>query len=54
MIKNIGTQARKDIEMMLNKKVYLDLKVKVIPNWRDKDSFLNEQLGLKDFKNKTE
>ena len=54
MIKNIGTQARKDIEMMLNKKVYLDLKVKVIPNWRDKDSFLNEQLGLKDFNNKTE
>ena len=54
MIKNIGTQARKDIEQIVNKKVYLDLKVKVIPNWRDKDNFLNEQLGLKDFNAKNE
>ena len=52
MIKKIGTQARKDIETILNKKVYLDLKVKTIANWRDKDNFLNEQLGLKDFNEK--
>lgn len=52
MIKKIGTKARKDIEQILNKKVYLDLKVKVVQNWRDKDSFLNEQLGLKDFNSK--
>ena len=52
MIKKIGTQARKDIEAILNKKVYLDLKVKTIANWIDKDNFLNEQLGLKDFNEK--
>ena len=49
MIKNIGIKAREEIEVLLNKKVYLDLKVKVIKDWKDKDSFLNSQLGLKDF-----
>ena len=52
MIKKIGTKARIDIENVLNKKVYLDLKVKVIEDWRNKDSFLNEQLGFKDFNEK--
>lgn len=49
MIKEIGMSSRKDIELLLGKKVYLDLRVKVINNWRDKDSFLNQNLGLKDF-----
>ena len=48
MIKEIGTRARKDIEKLLNKKIYLDLFVKVIPKWRDKDRILNE-IGFKDF-----
>lgn len=48
MIKKIGIEARKDIEELLNKKVYLDLRVKVIDNWREKDQFLN-QLGYEDF-----
>ena len=50
MIKEIGIRARKDIEELLNKKVYLDLFVKVIPKWRDKDRILNE-IGFKDFNN---
>ena len=33
MIKKIGTQARKDIETILNKKVYLDLKVILEENY---------------------
>jgi len=49
MIKKIGTEARKDIESLLNKKVYLDLKVKVVEKWRDKEQFLNQTLGYKDF-----
>ena len=49
MIKKIGTCARKDIEDFLGKKVYLDLRVKVISNWRDKDSFLNNELGFNEF-----
>ena len=48
MLKQIGTLARKDIEALLNKKVYLELFVKVIPNWRDKERYIKE-LGFKDF-----
>lgn len=48
MIKKIGTLARKDIEEFLGKKVYLELYVKVVPKWRDKEKFLNE-IGFKDF-----
>ena len=51
MIKEIGTRARKDIEEYFGKKVFLDLFVKVIPKWRDKEKFLN-MIGYKDFLNK--
>ena len=51
MIKEIGIRARKDIEDYFGKKVYLDLFVKVIPKWRDKEKFLN-MIGYKDFLNK--
>ncbi len=51
MIKEIGTRARKDIEEYFHKKVYLDLLVKVVPKWRDKEKFLN-MIGYKDFLNK--
>lgn len=47
MIKRIGVEARHDIEKLLEKKVYLDLRVRVVPNWRDKESFLRE-LGYED------
>ena len=36
MLKKIGTEARKELEFMTDKKVYLDLQVKVIKNWRKK------------------
>ena len=49
MVKKIGIEARKDIENFLDKKVYLDLRVKVIEKWRDKEQFLNQTLGYKDF-----
>ncbi len=35
MIKNIGIAARKELESMLGKRVYLALFVKVRPGWRD-------------------
>jgi GTP-binding protein Era len=35
MLKKIGTQARLEIERMTGRKVYLDLRVKVAPNWRN-------------------
>ena len=36
-IKNIGTQSRIDMENFFNKKVFLDLQVKVNKNWRSSD-----------------
>ncbi|MFM2387854.1 MAG: hypothetical protein RL660_2611 [Bacteroidota bacterium] len=42
MIKKLGTNARKNIEAFIDNKVFLELHVKVRPNWRDKDNFLNE------------
>ena len=51
MIKEIGIRARKDIEEYFGKQVYLDLFVKVIPKWRDKEKFLN-MIGYKGFLNK--
>lgn len=49
MLKTIGTQARKDIEKLLEKQVYLELYVKTIKNWRDKEKYL-EELGFKENK----
>ena len=43
MLKKIGTLARKDIEVMLGDKVFLETWVKVKKNWRDK------KLDLADF-----
>ncbi len=42
MLKEIGTQARKDIEDMFDKKVYLELYCKTVPKWRDKETHLKE------------
>jgi len=39
-LKTVGTQARKDMEQFLGKKVFLELFVKVKENWRDDDTFL--------------
>lgn len=44
MIKEIGTRARIEIESFIGKKVYLELFVKVIPKWRDREKFLNDTL----------
>ncbi|ONI45432.1 GTPase Era [Candidatus Epulonipiscioides gigas] len=40
MIKNIGTNARRDIERLLGSKIYLSLWVKVKKNWRDSEFLL--------------
>lgn len=48
MIKEIGTKARIDIEELLGSKVYLELFVKTIPKWRDKEKYLQE-FGYNDF-----
>jgi GTP-binding protein Era len=42
MIKKLGTEARKDIEEFLGRKVFLELFVKVRPQWRDSELYLKE------------
>jgi len=42
MIKQLGTDARKDIEEFVGQKVFLELFVKVRPKWRDNDFILKE------------
>ena len=42
LLKQVGIEARKDIEALLCKKVYLELYVKTIKNWRDKERYLAE------------
>jgi GTP-binding protein Era len=44
-IKQIGTEARRDVERLLGNRIYLDLNVKVSPGWRGDAKFL-ERLGL--------
>lgn len=45
MIKRIGTEARKDLEAFFDTRVFLDLRVKVNPDWRDNDRALDD-LGV--------
>ena len=45
MIKEIGIEARSDLEEYFGKTVYLETFVKTIKNWRDKEKYLKE-LGL--------
>jgi GTPase len=52
MIKRIGTDARKEIEALLETKVFLDLRVKVNPDWRNDERTL-DQLGMPRTKKRT-
>ncbi|OCS94593.1 GTPase Era [Caryophanon latum] len=42
LLKEVGTRARKDIEMLLGSKVYLELWVKVQKDWRNKSTHLRD------------
>ncbi|MBS1606385.1 MAG: GTPase Era [Bacteroidetes bacterium] len=42
MIRKLGSEARKDIEEFIGRKVFLELFVKVRPKWRDTENFLKE------------
>ena len=42
MIKKIGIESRKDIENLIGGKVYLNLFVKTVSKWRDKEKYLKE------------
>jgi len=42
MIKQIGSEARREIEQFIDQKVFLELFVKVRPKWRENEMFLKE------------
>jgi GTP-binding protein Era len=42
MIKKIGSSARQEVEKFLEQKVFLELFVKVRPNWRENELYLKE------------
>ncbi len=41
-LKEVGKRARRDIEMLLGSKVYLELWVKVQRDWRNKVNFIRQ------------
>ena len=47
-VKEIGIRARKELEAFLDKKVYLEIYVKTIKKWRDKEKYLQE-FGFNEF-----
>jgi GTP-binding protein Era len=42
MIKTIGTEARRDLEQFFETRVFLDLRVKVNPDWRNNERVLDD------------
>ncbi|PHO01688.1 GTPase Era, partial [Rhodobacteraceae bacterium 4F10] len=46
-IKRVGTEARKDLQQFFDKKVFLDLYVKINKNWRSNERQL-KRFGYKD------
>ncbi len=49
MIKQIGIEARRDLEEFFGTKIFLDLRVKVNPDWRDNDRVLDD-IGVREGK----
>lgn len=46
MLKKIGTLAREELEFLLKKRIYLDLWVKTLEGWREKESHIRRLLPL--------
>lgn len=46
-LKAIGTEARLELERFLGKKVFLELHVKIKPDWRESESFLEDLIWRK-------
>ena len=47
-LKDVGIKSRREIEELIGRRVYLNLFVKTIKNWKDKEKYLSE-LGFTDF-----
>ena len=42
MLKKVGTEARKELERLLGSKIFLEMYVKVVPDWRENPSRVRE------------
>jgi len=42
MLKRIGTEARKELEKLLGRKIFLEMFVKVVPDWRENPTLVRE------------
>jgi len=42
MLKKVGTEARKELEKLLGSKIFLEMYVKVVPDWRENPSRVRE------------
>jgi GTPase len=42
MLKKVGTEARKELEKLLDTKIYLEMFVKVVPDWRESPTHVRE------------
>jgi len=42
LIKYVGETSRKEVESLLNRKIYLDIRVKILEDWQDKPRILQE------------
>jgi GTP-binding protein Era len=40
MLKKIGTLAREELEFLLGKRIYLDLWVKALKDWRERETHI--------------
>jgi GTP-binding protein Era len=45
MIRDIGTAAREELEVALGRRLYLELTVRVEPDWRNDEVFLSRLRG---------
>ena len=45
MVREVGVRARPELELLLGRRIYLELQVKVKERWRSDERML-EQLGL--------
>jgi GTP-binding protein Era len=45
MVREIGTRARPEVEALLGRRVFLELRVKARPKWR-RDEAMLERLGI--------
>jgi len=42
MLKKVGTEARAELEKLLGTKIFLEMFVKVVPDWRENPTHIRE------------